>query len=235
MDCTLTPFGARLMRSWVSRPLTDRALILQRLDALDELAGRVGGGTGGLPAPAVWDPLLRWAASQGRRTWEAGSAPPRLLNPLLDKHAPAAGTAASLPEVLRRLPDLERGITRIFHRTASPSELVVVLQALSKVRAAPPAAAGIGAWPGASQRDAQPASLLVPTNPARRAHCAHCTLHAARCTLHACYLPASRCPPTHCAHPARLLHAARPLPTCCLPSPPGHASGGRQAGPAAGP
>jgi hypothetical protein len=47
MDCTLTPFGARLLRNWVTRPLTDRALILQRLDSLDELAGRTGGGSAG--------------------------------------------------------------------------------------------------------------------------------------------------------------------------------------------
>jgi DNA mismatch repair protein MSH3 len=46
MDCTLTPFGARLLRCWVSRPLTDRGLILQRLDAVDELAGRSGGAAG---------------------------------------------------------------------------------------------------------------------------------------------------------------------------------------------
>jgi DNA mismatch repair ATPase MutS len=46
MDCTLTPFGARLLRRWVSRPLTDRGLIVQRLDAVDELAGRAGGAAG---------------------------------------------------------------------------------------------------------------------------------------------------------------------------------------------
>ena len=39
----------------------------------------------------------------------------------------------ALPSMLKGLPDMERGITRIFHRTANPAEFVQVLQALVHV------------------------------------------------------------------------------------------------------
>lgn len=39
----------------------------------------------------------------------------------------------ALPSMLKGLPDMERGITRIFHRTANPAEFVEVLQALVQV------------------------------------------------------------------------------------------------------
>lgn len=39
----------------------------------------------------------------------------------------------ALPSMLKGLPDMERGITRIFHRTANPAEFVQVLQALVQV------------------------------------------------------------------------------------------------------
>lgn len=37
MDHTKTPFGGRLLRSWVAHPLTDRQLINERLDAVEEM------------------------------------------------------------------------------------------------------------------------------------------------------------------------------------------------------
>ena len=40
---------------------------------------------------------------------------------------------ASLGQALQGLPDLERGITRLLHRTASPSEFLTVLLALSSL------------------------------------------------------------------------------------------------------
>ncbi len=43
--------------------------------------------------------------------------------------AESGGTLGLLPDALARLPDVERGITRALHRTASPSEFVSVLQA----------------------------------------------------------------------------------------------------------
>ena len=39
----------------------------------------------------------------------------------------------ALPSMLKGLPDMERGVTRIFHRTANPAEFVQVLQALVQV------------------------------------------------------------------------------------------------------
>lgn len=39
----------------------------------------------------------------------------------------------ALPSMLKGLPDMERGITRIFHRTADPAEFVQVLQALVNI------------------------------------------------------------------------------------------------------
>ena len=39
----------------------------------------------------------------------------------------------ALPSLLKGLPDMERGITRIFHRTANPAEFVQVLQALVNI------------------------------------------------------------------------------------------------------
>jgi DNA mismatch repair ATPase MutS len=40
---TLTPGGSRLLRRWVSHPLTDLSAIQQRLDAVGELRDAVGG------------------------------------------------------------------------------------------------------------------------------------------------------------------------------------------------
>lgn len=39
----------------------------------------------------------------------------------------------ALPSMLKGLPDMERGITRIFHRTANPAEFAQVLHALVQV------------------------------------------------------------------------------------------------------
>ncbi|KAK9814927.1 hypothetical protein WJX73_002195 [Symbiochloris irregularis] len=43
------------------------------------------------------------------------------------------GALASLGEALKGIPDLERGIMRLVHRTASPSEFLTVLQALASL------------------------------------------------------------------------------------------------------
>ena len=39
MDKTATAMGGRLLRSWIEQPLTDKAMIERRLDAVEELAG----------------------------------------------------------------------------------------------------------------------------------------------------------------------------------------------------
>ena len=66
----------------------------------------------------------------------SASAAAHTLCHILRMHAPAGedgGPLAGLGEALRGLPDLERGITRLLHRTASPSEFLTVLQALSSL------------------------------------------------------------------------------------------------------
>ena len=47
--------------------------------------------------------------------------------------AESGGPLMALPSLLKGLPDMERGITRIFHRTANPAEFVQVLQALVNI------------------------------------------------------------------------------------------------------
>ena len=47
-----------------------------------------------------------------------------------------AGGLQALPALLSRLPDVERGITRILHRTASPAEFVTTMRALAGVGSA---------------------------------------------------------------------------------------------------
>ena len=42
-------------------------------------------------------------------------------------------TVSRLRRVLTSLPDLERGVTRILHKTASPAELLTFLQAFSSL------------------------------------------------------------------------------------------------------
>lgn len=42
LDHTRTPFGSRLLRSWVAHPLRDAGRIAERLDAVEELAHAIG-------------------------------------------------------------------------------------------------------------------------------------------------------------------------------------------------
>ena len=51
----------------------------------------------------------------------------------LRRTADSGGPLMALPSLLKGLPDMERGITRIFHRTANPAEFVQVLQALVNI------------------------------------------------------------------------------------------------------
>ncbi|GMH38216.1 hypothetical protein BSKO_06100 [Bryopsis sp. KO-2023] len=85
MNGTRTAFGNRLLRYWLSHPLTDLGLIRERIDAVEELSKT------------------------------------------------SNGVLGSVPMVLPRLPDLERGLTRILHKSASPKEFVDVLQGLRLV------------------------------------------------------------------------------------------------------
>ncbi|BAT94198.1 hypothetical protein LR48_Vigan02g212900 [Vigna angularis] len=107
MNHTLTVFGSRLLRQWVSHPLCDRTLISARLHAVSEIAECMGScnGTNNLgkfednPDVVIMQPEL-------------------------------ANILSLVLTTLGRAPDIQRGITRIFHCTASPSEFVAVIQAI---------------------------------------------------------------------------------------------------------
>ncbi|CAL0315995.1 unnamed protein product [Lupinus luteus] len=107
MNHTLTIFGSRLLRHWVSHPLCDRVLISARLHAVSEIAESMGSCNG--------------TKNIGYEEEED------------DVTAVRPELAYILSLVLTTLgckPDIQRGITRIFHRTATPSEFVTVIQAI---------------------------------------------------------------------------------------------------------
>lgn len=61
LDHTRTPFGSRLLRSWVAHPLRDAARIAERLDAVEELVDAAG-----MPWPPTgvcWNGLLAHATT----------------------------------------------------------------------------------------------------------------------------------------------------------------------------
>ncbi|KAI0637370.1 muts domain V-domain-containing protein [Trametes polyzona] len=85
LDRTSTKFGARLLRSWVGKPLIDTQALRERTDAVEEILS---------------------------------NRSPRLTQ---------------LRELLRRLPDLARGLCRIQYGKCTPQELVVLLKAFRRV------------------------------------------------------------------------------------------------------
>ncbi|KAK7357346.1 hypothetical protein VNO80_16630 [Phaseolus coccineus] len=106
MNHTLTIFGSRLLRHWVSHPLCDRTLISARLHAVSEIAESMGSCNGTNNFGHVEDPDVA------------------IVQPEL------AYVLSLVLTNLGRAPDIQRGITRIFHCTASPSEFVAVIQAI---------------------------------------------------------------------------------------------------------
>ncbi|KAH9324117.1 hypothetical protein KI387_004295, partial [Taxus chinensis] len=116
MNHTHTAFGLRLLKHWVTHPLCDRNAVEARLDAVSEIAESMGsyavmqiegtfpGGKGG---------GFTGVARHGRM---GGSGSQNLL--------------ASVLTSIGKMPDVERGITRIFHRTATPAEFFTVIQSL---------------------------------------------------------------------------------------------------------
>ncbi|KAH6918993.1 DNA mismatch repair protein MSH3 [Coprinopsis sp. MPI-PUGE-AT-0042] len=85
LDRTKTKFGARLLRSWVGRPLIDKRLLQERVDAVQEIV---------------------------ESTTE---------------------TLLTLRDILKRLPDLAKGLSRIQYGQCTPEELAILLPAFSKV------------------------------------------------------------------------------------------------------
>ncbi|RWR91908.1 DNA mismatch repair protein MSH3 [Cinnamomum micranthum f. kanehirae] len=108
MNHTHTAFGSRLLRHWVSHPLRDRNLISARLDAVSEIADSMG--------PS------RIAHHVVEFEEEAACSPvvQRKIDYLL----------SSALTTLGRSPDVQRGITRIFHRTATAAEFIAVIHAI---------------------------------------------------------------------------------------------------------
>jgi DNA mismatch repair protein MutS len=111
IDRTVTPMGARLLRSWVLSPLSDPAEINGRLDAVDA---------------AVRDSLRRAAvreALDGIRDLErlagraaAGRATPRELGALRDSFL--------------RLPEVQAGLRGLVVQTTAPTSLTILLNEL---------------------------------------------------------------------------------------------------------
>ncbi|KAK4734507.1 hypothetical protein R3W88_008768 [Solanum pinnatisectum] len=107
MNQTLTLFGSRLLRHWVTHPLRDRNMIGARLDAVSEIA----------------------ESMQTHRTSHTS---------VLEMEG--ADVTSSQPEIhhiivsvlstIGRSPDIQRGLTRIFHRKATAAEFIAVIQAI---------------------------------------------------------------------------------------------------------
>ncbi|XP_010255451.1 PREDICTED: DNA mismatch repair protein MSH3 [Nelumbo nucifera] len=99
MNHTVTIFGSRLLRHWVTHPLRDRSSICARLDAVTEIAKSMG-----------------FSGDSNESCLTAQSEINYLLSTVLT--------------TLGRSPDIQRGITRIYHRTATASEFISVIDAI---------------------------------------------------------------------------------------------------------
>ncbi|CAH9059472.1 unnamed protein product [Cuscuta epithymum] len=108
MNHTLTMFGSRLLRHWVTHPLCDRNMINARLDAVAEIADSI----------KSFKPSCKSDLDED----DVGVTNVQQLDTL--------NLLTSVLSTLGRVPDIQRGITRIFHRTASASEFIVVIQAI---------------------------------------------------------------------------------------------------------
>ncbi|KAF8077502.1 hypothetical protein N665_1032s0013 [Sinapis alba] len=108
MNQTLTVYGSRLLRHWVTHPLCERNLISARLDAVSEIAACMGSPS----SSQVSDEL-------DEESSERKIVPPEFYHVL-----------SSVLTALSRSPDIQRGITRIFHRTAKSTEFIAVIEAI---------------------------------------------------------------------------------------------------------
>ncbi|CAL5323166.1 hypothetical protein CsSME_00001693 [Camellia sinensis var. sinensis] len=108
MNHTLTIFGSRLLRHWVTHPLSDRNMIIARLDAVSEIAESMGS----------------CKASQNLSSIDVGGYNVAFAQPDFSY------LLSSVLITLGRSPDIQRGITRIFHQTTTASEFVAIIQAL---------------------------------------------------------------------------------------------------------
>ncbi|KAJ4899490.1 DNA mismatch repair protein MSH3 [Raphanus sativus] len=108
MNQTLTVYGSRLLRHWVTHPLCDRNLISARLDAVSEIVACMG-------SPS---------SSQVSDDLDEESSKRKMVQPEFYH------VLSSVLTALSRSPDIQRGITRIFHRTAKATEFIAVIEAI---------------------------------------------------------------------------------------------------------
>lgn len=108
MNHTLTIYGSRLLRLWVTHPLCDRNLISARLDAVSEIAESMGSYK-----------TSEIVGQHGEDNSDITIVEPQFYYIL-----------SSVLTSLGRSPDIQRGIMRIFHHTATPSEFIAVIQAI---------------------------------------------------------------------------------------------------------
>ncbi|XP_019227188.1 PREDICTED: DNA mismatch repair protein MSH3 isoform X3 [Nicotiana attenuata] len=107
MNQTLTIFGSRLLRHWVTHPLCDRNMIGARLDAVSEIAES-----------------MKTYRTSHTSVLEVEGADVTILQPEIHH------IISSVLSTLGRSPDIQRGITRIFHKKATASEFIAVIQAI---------------------------------------------------------------------------------------------------------
>ncbi|XP_011076184.1 DNA mismatch repair protein MSH3 [Sesamum indicum] len=106
MNHTLTVFGSRLLRHWVTHPLCDRSMIYARSDAVSEILESMGSSKAS-------------EVDFNEENSDITVAQPEIHHLI-----------SSVLISLGRAPDVQRGITRIFHRTATASEFIAVVQAI---------------------------------------------------------------------------------------------------------
>ncbi|KAL0400770.1 UNVERIFIED_CONTAM: DNA mismatch repair protein MSH3 [Sesamum latifolium] len=120
MNHTLTVFGSRLLRHWVwsvadphmhsprfgYHPLCDRSMIYARSDAVSEILESMGSSKAS-------------EVDFSEENSDITVAQPEIHHLI-----------SSVLISLGRAPDVQRGITRIFHRTATASEFIAVVQAI---------------------------------------------------------------------------------------------------------
>ncbi|KAF9519406.1 hypothetical protein BS47DRAFT_1388222 [Hydnum rufescens UP504] len=85
LDRTKTRFGARLLKTWIGRPLVDRIILQERLDAVEEIV-------------------------------------------VTQSH-----TLDRLRTLIRRLPDLVKGLCRVQYGKCTPKELAILLEAYTTI------------------------------------------------------------------------------------------------------
>ncbi|KAJ6833348.1 DNA mismatch repair protein MSH3 [Iris pallida] len=102
---TSTAFGSRLLKHWVTHPLCDRNLIIARLDAVSEIAESM------------------CSASQNPVGLDDNFCHSFILPEI-------SNILSQVLTTLGKSPDIQRGITRIFHQTATATEFIGVIHAI---------------------------------------------------------------------------------------------------------